>query len=552
MHRQSRAVQPPWQKLGQKFACTGALFRNNDDDDGCRAMSDCDTTSKYELVQTNSESLPLHPLIPLPVLLWLLGIFEIFDLIITLQAQEDDAKQARRHSCSLFPLRMIRQLRIVFCLGLLMQSGFHALPVEHLLPMQNSLQCNKSKTKQRRSKNSRHVLPDPYCSMFNTSTYVRIPDKQMKAFSLHILGDGNCMWRAIAKSSNMKWYRLKRQVIRHIADQHSPDHLDDLKRISRRNAWGNYFALAATASFLRKDIRVFTTQAVIDISTAGSKGMINLALCNFHYSLMQNRSAEFLVSQCKTQFPQTLHYFLQQQSDLQHCIAHQQVYAQKNGSIKNYRCTKIQHSQAKTLYKQLAGMVAASKLPAYKPAGTPSGQRRPGEDFQSQVQRVAKARLAMPGGQAHMATGQVATKAPAKATEGRPFPKQPAGPPPSYLMKPAEPRGPPPQHVLRAALHERPPAPKAKPTPRPSTPRPSSAPGVLNRGGGIPASSSTEMPQGKASPGVVLPRNEGPPRVALQRLLIVSRGTRPECVQVTRRPAELQNPDWEVILKSLH
>ena len=297
------------------------------------------------------------------------------------------------------------------------------------------------------------------------------------------------MWRAIAKSNNMKWYRLKRQVIRYIADQHNPDHLDDLKRISKRNAWGNYFALAATASFLRKDIRVFTTQAVIDISAAGSKGKINLALCNFHYSLMQNRSAEFLISQCKTQFPQTLRCFLQQQSDLQHYIAHQKVYAQKNGSSKNYMCTKIPHIPAKTLYKQLASMVAASKLPAYKPAGTPSGRRRLGEDFQSQVHRVAKARLAMPGGQA-----QIVTQASANAPEGRPIPKQPAGPPPSYLLKPAEPKGPPPPHVLRAASCERPTAPKAKPMPRPkakpmpkpSMPRPSSAPGILDRSGGLP------------------------------------------------------------------
>ena len=251
-HCQSRAVQPPWQKVGQKFACTGALFHNIDDDDGCRAMNDCDTTGKKELVQTSSESLPLHPLIPLPVLLWLFGMFEIFDLILTLQAQEDDAKQATRHSCSLFPLRTIRQLGIVFCLGLLMQSRLHVLSTEHFLPMQNSMQCNNSKTKQRRSKNSRHVLPDPYCSMFNTSTFVRIPDKQMKALSLHVIGDGNCMWRAIAKSNNIKWYRLKRQVIRYIADQHNPDHLDDFKRISRRNAWGNYSALAATASFFAR------------------------------------------------------------------------------------------------------------------------------------------------------------------------------------------------------------------------------------------------------------------------------------------------------------
>ena len=32
----------------------------------------------------------------------------------------------------------------------------------------------------------------------------------------------------------------------------------------------------------------------------------------------------------------------------------------------------------------------------------------------------------------------------------------------------------------------------------------------------------------------------------------MSRGTKPECVQVTRRPFELQDPSWDIILKSLH
>ena len=145
-HCQSRAVQTPWQKLGQKFACNEALFRNIDDDDGCRAMNVCDTTGKNEPIQTISDSLPLHPLIPLPVLLWLFGMFEIFDLILTLQAQDGDAKQATRHSCSLFPLRTIRRLGVVFCLGLLVQSRLHVLSTEHFFP--EKIPCNTTHQKQ--------------------------------------------------------------------------------------------------------------------------------------------------------------------------------------------------------------------------------------------------------------------------------------------------------------------------------------------------------------------------------------------------------------------
>ena len=102
-----------------------------------------------------------------------------------------------------------------------------------------------------------------------------------------------------------------------------------------------------------------------------------------------------------------------------HCIKHQQVYAQKNGSKNNYKYAKIEHSKATILHQQLAEMVAASKLPAYRPAGTPSGLRRPGEHFHEQIQQIAKARLAVPGGQINTAKGSTVPKAPAKAIEGR-------------------------------------------------------------------------------------------------------------------------------------
>ena len=79
--------------------------------------------------------------------------------------------------------------------------------------------------------------------------------------------------------------------------------------------------------------------------------------------------------------------------------------------------------------------------------------------------------------------------------------------------------------------------PKPHPRPRPPTPpaRPSRAPHVVDA---IP-----EIPEAAAEP---------TQQIKLQELLIISRGTRPECVQLTRRPPELQDPNWDVILKSLH
>ena len=119
-----------------------------------------------------------------------------------------------------------------------------------------------------------------------------------------------------------------------------------------------------------------------------------------------------LSSACATQFPQTMHSYLEQQSSLPRCIVHRQVYAQKNSSQKNYKYTKSEPNTAKILQKQLAEMVAASKLPAYRPAGQQSGRRRPNEDFEAQIQRIVKAKMAAKGGYVGAAAGSAAPVTP--------------------------------------------------------------------------------------------------------------------------------------------
>ena len=66
---------------------------------------------------------------------------------------------------------------------------------------------------------------------------------------------------------------------------------------------------------------------------------------------------------------------------------------QQSCNAKNLTCTK-NHSNTKTANSFSFTMVAASKLPAYRPAGTRSGQRRPNESFSEQIERITKAKMA--------------------------------------------------------------------------------------------------------------------------------------------------------------
>ena len=256
-----------------------------------------------------------------------------------------------------------------------------------------------------------------------------------------------------------------------------------------------------------------------------------------------------------------------------------------NCSVENLQYTKIQHP-AKIFCNSSFTMVAASKLPAYRPAGQQSGQRRPNESFEQQIQRITKAKMASRmtdrGQDVERAApktppksaGSIAPTTPPKAAGAKLIPTPPPGPPSGYvpapkakvLLRPAVPRPPPAKRI--AAPYPPPVAPKdatprggyggtipkAHVRPKPPTPpaRPSRAPHVVDAIAAFPeaaaagstSSGSAELPKAAAG--------EPPRQFKLQELLIISRGTRPECVQLTRRPPELQDPAWDVILKSLH
>ena len=117
--------------------------------------------------------------------------------------------------------------------------------------------------------------------------------------------------------------------------------------------------------------------------------------------------------------------------------------------LKKLQNTKIEHP-AKTIYNSSFTMVAASKLPAYRPAGTQSGQRRPNESFEQQIQRITKAKMAtrmadhgQDAGRAAPKTppksaGTITPTTPPKAAAVKLIPTPPPGPPPGYTRAEAK------------------------------------------------------------------------------------------------------------------
>ena len=125
----------------------------------CHAESNPYAVDTLDYARKFLESLSMGPMIPLPIMLWLVGIFELFDLILLLHAQDDrSVDQPRRHLHLILPLRLIRMFGILLCFGLILQRGCHVLLAEQL-PCLHSSEYSKAKTKQKNlQKDSKHYL----------------------------------------------------------------------------------------------------------------------------------------------------------------------------------------------------------------------------------------------------------------------------------------------------------------------------------------------------------------------------------------------------------
>ena len=161
---QSSAEQPIYTKTRQKIPCITTNLCDDDDDDvdAYDSSKVKDTVEVLTWIPNNNDITHFEPLIPIPILVWLLGLFEFFDFILTLQAQEDrDNAYGRHHVMRILPLRLIRCVSILLCFGSLILSGDHVV-LEQFLHVSGPQAPKVATCKQKKCKNRQQPVPDRF------------------------------------------------------------------------------------------------------------------------------------------------------------------------------------------------------------------------------------------------------------------------------------------------------------------------------------------------------------------------------------------------------
>ena len=259
----------------------------------------------------------------------------------------------------------------------------------------------------------------------------------------HIVGDGNCYWRAVAKQTKYSWYRLKKLTLNYMmryAKEHDDEALfHEAQQLSKKNAWANMLAVLGTTAFLQKDIRICTRQHIINCAPwphdlpapRGSRDVINLYFDKRHYSGVDAEDVRNRLAAVDQTLGCSLKEFtsvpINSYPEDKIVYRHRMNHHSKNSKWKSSRSVQSFTPRASMTPK-----------PKYRPAGPgPSGQRRPHESFEQQIARIVKAKSASIGvGNSSGSSGA----SPAKAIPL--VPTQPPGPPPGWRRPPTPPARP--------------------------------------------------------------------------------------------------------------
>ena len=247
-----------------------------------------------------------------------------------------------------------------------------------------------------------------------------------------VIGDGNCLWRAIAAQTptRMKWYTLKRQTIAYMKAQASEANQQELllhvEKLAKRNAWGNLLAILGATSLLGVPIFVTAGGQVIRClpgsnSAAKRKG-VYLHYSNFHFSVLDPKSISSIPYFGGDERSYSLGQFTAIPID--NYPKHKAVMQYSRGICHSKRtsgrCCRLAKLRADCTFSACAPQICKTGLPQtraestnlsltfvsptmvgggsgkpiYKPAGNPSptSRRRLDESFAAQVERIAKAK----------------------------------------------------------------------------------------------------------------------------------------------------------------
>ena len=120
------------------------------------------------------------------------------------------------------------------------------------------------------------------------------------------IGDGNCYWRAIAKTLPCKWYSLKRKVLRSVISDPYTSARDRLaaKILAKPKQWGNADAIRFTAKYLQRTIFVAHNGGV-GVFTSEQNGLppIFVALTNHHFETVPAHEGLRYLATCDPQSP---------------------------------------------------------------------------------------------------------------------------------------------------------------------------------------------------------------------------------------------------------
>ena len=188
----------------------------------------------------------------------------LFDILLLLMTQDGGTTRARTrnrltHSFSLIKGPLIRVLqRVMYATALVTTFQGNYLIADAVQPFQINIaeqaDCKQTKTVD-------------YRRSFGVEVKAYIPKEEMVIKYRRTIGDGNCLWRAVAQFVPHKWYTLKRKVIQHMMQQATVENnqnmIESIRKLAKSNAWGNQHTIRGICSFLGVDVCVATRSAIL-------------------------------------------------------------------------------------------------------------------------------------------------------------------------------------------------------------------------------------------------------------------------------------------------
>ena len=130
--------------------------------------------------------------------------------------------------------------------------------------------------------------------------FLKSTQPQQIVRTISTIGDGNCFWRAVARNLPVKWYTLKRCVLR--SALHDPDcNIDKstIKHLMKKNQWADSTAIQLTATFLECNLAIWHKGGIGFFPTTNrNASTIFLSLSRHHFESIPVKRGIKLLATC--------------------------------------------------------------------------------------------------------------------------------------------------------------------------------------------------------------------------------------------------------------